>query len=66
MSNRVVAILLAVFLGWCGIHKFYCHRVFQGLLYFFFCETGIPWVLSIIDAIRYVFMDDSKFHYKYS
>ena len=66
MSNRVVAILLAVFLGWCGIHKFYCHRVFQGLLYFFFCETGIPWVLSIIDAIRYMFMDDSEFIDKYS
>ena len=66
MSNRVVAILLAVFLGWCGIHKFYCHRVFQGVLYFFFCETGIPWVLAIIDAIRYAFMDDSEFIDKYS
>lgn len=66
MSNRVVAIFLAIFLGWCGIHKFYCHRVFQGVLYFFFCETGIPWLFSIIDAIRYAFMDDSEFIYKYS
>ena len=66
MSNRVVAIFLAVFLGWCGIHKFYCHRVFQGVLYFFFCETGIPCVLSIVDAIRYAFMDDSEFIYRYS
>jgi TM2 domain-containing membrane protein YozV len=66
MSNRGVAIFLAVFLGWCGIHKFYCHRVFQGVLYFFFCETGIPWLFSIIDAIRYAFMDDSEFTEKYS
>ena len=66
MSNRVVAILLAIFLGWCGIHKFYCHRVFQGVLYFFFCETGIPLLFSIVDALRYATMDDSEFIYKYS
>ena len=52
MSDRVVAMLLAIFFGWCGIHKFYCHRVFQGILYFIFCETGIPWLFAIVDAIR--------------
>ena len=66
MSNRVVAILLALFFGWCGIHKFYCHRVFQGILYFIFCETGIPWYFAIVDAIRYAFMDDSEFNDRYS
>lgn len=65
MKNRTVAILLAFFLGWCGIHKFYTHRVWHGIFYFLFAESGIPLFLAIVDMVRYIFMDDDEFDKRY-
>lgn len=65
MSERWIAILLALFLGGLGAHKFYTNRVFQGALYFIFLETGVPILLSLIDAARYLFMSDAEFHARY-
>lgn len=54
-KNNLVALLLAVFLGGLGIHKFYQGKTMQGILYLLFCWTFIPVVLSFFDGVVIVF-----------
>lgn len=49
--NKVIYIVLALFLGSFGIHKFYARKTGVGILYLIFCWTGIPQILAIIGAI---------------
>ncbi|HLU78252.1 MAG TPA: TM2 domain-containing protein [Burkholderiaceae bacterium] len=62
-SNRKVAIVLAICLGWLGAHHFYLGQIGRGVVYllilWFFPPLVI--VLSLIDAIRYFFMSDEQF-----
>ena len=53
--NKVIYILLAVFLGSFGIHKFYAGKPIQGLLHILFCWTAIQHVLAIISAVLTLF-----------
>lgn len=53
--NKVIYILLALFLGSFGIHKFYAGKNIQGILHLIFCWTGIPHILAIISAVITVF-----------
>lgn len=53
--NKVIYILLAVFLGSFGIHKFYAKKNLQGILFILFSWTAIPQILAIISAILAVF-----------
>ena len=64
-KNKIVAALLAFFLGGFGIHKFYLGKPFQGLLYILLCWTFIPSVISFIEGIFYLLMSDRKFYEKY-
>ncbi len=59
--NRVVAALLALFLGGLGIHKFYCKKPGLGILYLLFVWTFIPAILGLIEGIIYLVQDDAKF-----
>ncbi len=63
-KNRIVAALLALFLGGLGIHKFYLGKVGTGIIYLIFCWTGIPSIIAIIEAIIYLTMSDAKFAQK--
>lgn len=65
MKNRVLAVILALFLGGLGVHRFYLRRYWSGLLYLFFFWTYIPALLGIVDAFRYVFMGEAKFQARY-
>lgn len=65
MKNRIVAGLLAVFLGGLGIHKFYLGQSGTGILYLVFFWTGIPWILGIIDGVVLLMMSDQQFMDKY-
>ena len=65
MKKRTVAILLAIFLGGIGIHKFYQNRVGSGLVYLIFCWTGIPAFIALIEAIVYLTMSNEKYEAKY-
>lgn len=63
VNQRKVAIVLAIFLGWLGAHRFYLGQIGWGVVYllifYFFAPLVI--VISLIDAIRYLFMSDEEF-----
>lgn len=65
-KSKGVAIILALFLGSIGIHKFYLDRSGQGILYLLFCWTFIPAFLSFIDFIVLLCTSESDFDEKYN
>lgn len=65
-KSKGLAVILALFLGGLGIHKFYLGRVGWGIIYFIFSWTGIPMVLAFIEGIIYLFMSNTAFENKYS
>ncbi len=62
-GQRRIAIVLAVFLGWLGAHRFYLGQIGWGLGLLILCWIFLPLavVVGLIDAIRYLFMDDDTF-----
>jgi TM2 domain-containing membrane protein YozV len=64
-KNKLAAILLAVFLGSFGLHKFYLKKYVLGVAYLLFCWTFIPSVLGVIDAIMLLLMSEEDFVLKY-
>ena len=63
---KTAAGLLAIFLGFIGIHKFYLNRPFQGLMYFIFCWTYIPMIISFFEGIYYLLVSEEKFNLDYN
>jgi TM2 domain-containing membrane protein YozV len=49
--SKVTYILLAIFLGWIGVHKFYAGKTGAGVLYIVFCWTFIPALIGIIEGL---------------
>jgi len=64
-KSKGTAIVLALFLGGLGIHKFYLNKSGQGILYLLFCWTLIPALIAIIDIIIYLSMDEITFNRTY-
>ena len=64
-KNRIVAALLAIFLGGFGIHRFYLKQVEWGIIYLLFCWTLIPAIVGFIEGIMYLTMSDEQFAAKY-
>lgn len=64
--SRKTAILLAIFLGTFGIHKFYLHRIIQGIIYILLCTTGLPTFLGLVEGIIYLVIGEEKFNDKYN
>lgn len=65
-KNRIVAALLAFFLGGFGAHKFYLGKIGQGILYLVFCWTLIPSFIAFIEFIIYLCNSDEEFARKYN
>ncbi len=65
-KSKLVAALLALFLGWLGFHKFYLGRTGWGVLYLLFFWTLVPAFISFFEAIRYLIMSDEEFNSRYS
>ena len=67
--NKIVAAVLAFFLGTLGIHRFYLGRTGSGVLMLVLSITVVglivtgPWAL--IDAVRYLMMSDREFAARY-
>lgn len=47
----VVYMVLALFLGGLGAHKFYVGKIGQGIIYLLLSATGLSLLLSVIDII---------------
>lgn len=68
--NKIVAALLAFFLGVLGAHRFYLGRTGSGIVMLLMTCTVVgtllttPW--AIIDAIRYLVMDEGEFDARYN
>lgn len=65
-KNRMVAALLAIFVGTFGIHKFYLNRGGWGVLYLIFFWTWIPALVGFIEGIIYLINSDEEFARKYN
>lgn len=56
--NKNVALLLCIFLGFLGVHNFYCGRYVKGLLFLFtFGLFGIGWICDIFLIISNIYVD---------
>lgn len=66
VKSKIVAALLAIFLGGLGIHKFYLGKKLLGVLYLIFCWTYIPGILGVVDAILILTSTDENFMKKYN
>jgi TM2 domain-containing membrane protein YozV len=68
--NKIVAALLAFFLGMLGIHRFYLGRTGTGVLMLVLSATVIGLFVTglwaFVDMIRYLFMSDSEFAQRYA
>ena len=64
--NRTLAIVLALFTGIVGGHKFYLGRPGWGLVYLLLCWTYVPAVVGLLEAIGYIFLEDWDFDNRYN
>ena len=49
-KNPTIAVLLALFLGGLGLHKFYMGKIGLGILFLIFCWTSIPSIIAFFEA----------------
>jgi TM2 domain-containing membrane protein YozV len=49
-KNPTTAVLLAVFLGGLGAHKFYMGQIGLGIIYLLFSWTWLPMIIALIEA----------------
>jgi len=63
--NRTIAILLALFLGGIGAHKFYMGKPGLGVLYVVFCWTYIPAIVALVELITYIAIGEKEFRKRY-
>ncbi len=66
MKNKVVAAVLALAVGWIGVHKFYLGQTGMGIIYLLFSWTGIPAIVAFFECILFLVMDDRVFNAKYN
>jgi TM2 domain-containing membrane protein YozV len=64
--NKMVAAMLALFVGTFGIHKFYLGQVGAGIVYLLFFWTGIPSLIALIEGLIYLTKSDQAFDMEYN
>lgn len=65
LKRKLIAGALGIFFGSFGAHKFYLGKTFWGVLYLLFCWTGIPFIVGLVEGVRYIFMSQDDFYDKY-
>ena len=66
IKNKWVAVLLALFAGWMGAHKFYLGKYAQGVIYLVLFWTLMPLVVGWIEAVIYAFTPEEGFSQRYA
>jgi len=66
MKDKTLTGLLAIFLGWAGIHRFYLGQVKLGIFYVISMFVGVSLILGLIDAVVFLTMDQEDFDDKYN
>lgn len=66
MKDKNAAGILALFLGWLGIHRFYLGQAGLGVLYLVFCWFPLIWLVAFVDAIVLLSMDQQRFDEKFN
>ena len=60
-KNKIVALLLCIFLGFFGAHKFYVGKIGMGILYLFtYGLFGFGWIIDIILILCGSFKDSNN------
>jgi TM2 domain-containing membrane protein YozV len=65
-KDKMIAALLAIFLGGVGAQYFYFGNYLVGIICLLFCWTGIPGIWGLIHGILMLTMSDQDFQAKYS
>lgn len=65
-KKKSTAFLLALFLGWCGAHKFYLGERMSGWIYVFWFWTFVPLLLSMYEALTLAQMSLVSFNMTYN
>ena len=66
LKRKIIAILLAFFLGAFGAHKFYLKQTKRGIVYLLFFWTYIPLFLSLAECLYMIFISRERFEQKYN
>ncbi|MGC1305745.1 MAG: NINE protein [Phormidesmis sp.] len=69
MKDKTVAALLAIFLGWIGIHKFYLGQNGKGLVYLIVGVTPLAFVtfmISVCQGIGLLMTSQDAFDYQFN
>ncbi|KPA18941.1 membrane protein containing TM2 domain protein [Candidatus Magnetomorum sp. HK-1] len=64
-AKKSTVIMLGLFLGGFGFHKFYTSRNFMGYLYLLLCWSGVSYVFALLDCLIYLFIKKENFGKKY-
>lgn len=63
-KSKAAATLWGAFLGGFGAHKFYMGSWGWGLVYLLTCWLYIPFIVALVEWVRYVLMSDDEFYGK--
>lgn len=62
VKSKTIALVLAIFLGYLGIHRFYVGKPVSGVVYFFTAGVfGLGWIIDIILILAGSFRDGMGF-----
>lgn len=66
MRNRTAALLICLFGGAIGLHKFYVGRNVEGIIYLIFSWILIPSLIAFFEFLGLCFMSDREFDARFN
>lgn len=66
LLQKSTTLVLALFLGGLGVHRFYLRQYWRGSFYLLFCWTLLPVIIAIFDVFYFAFMKQENFDRKYN